>query len=158
MGCIRSVRDSYTRPANTDAYTAGDAVSNSTTAPVALHFQGVVGNQGHGGTIVSAIIVFSTAVATEMEGELWLFNAEPTAVKDADPFSISDPEALTVVAIIPFTTNHQTALNGVYALENLQAAFQCADGSKDLWGLVATRNAYVPASAEVLTFTLMIEG
>lgn len=142
----------YTRPADATPYTAGDCLSNSTSAPTAggLTFT-VASANGKGGFISGLSIISSAAPATPLQGELHLFDTAPTAINDNAAFTVSDAEMLTWVGMIPF------ALSTIGA--NSQGLVECnlpftTVSATTLRGLVRVVNGYTPASAEVLTFRL----
>jgi hypothetical protein len=153
---------SYTRPADTAIYTAGDVLSESTSAPTVLTFKSAVRN---GNSILkAALCIDSVAAGTKPDLELWLFHTAPAPVNDNAAFTITDAEALTLVAIVPFAVAsfQASALNCACQKLALDLPLRGALGSRamatqDLYGIVVVRNAYTPASGEVLTFTLLIE-
>lgn len=158
-----AVSDSYTRPADTTAYTAGDALSNSTSAPVALIFRNAVRD---GSSILeAAICVDSVAAGTKPDLELWLFHTTPTPVNDNSAFAISDAEALTLVGVVSFPVANFKASSNNCVCQTADIALpvhgvlgQRARKTQDLFGLVVVRNAYTPASAEVFTFNLKLKA
>jgi hypothetical protein len=150
---------SYTRPADTTQYTAGDVLSNSTSAPTVLTFKAAIKN-GHS-TLKAAWCIDSAAEATKPDLELWLFHTSPAAVNDNAAFTITDAEALTFVGVVDFAvaTFKASALNSVcqkLALDiPLRGAIDPrADKTQDLYGIVVVRNTYTPVSGEVFTFVL----
>jgi hypothetical protein len=153
-----NVEQSYTRPADTTTYAAGDVVANSTSAAVVLGFANVARGAGLGGTIQSARIIFSTAPATKLDSELWLFDTSPTMQNDNAAFapSIGNLGALIGVIALPAANFKAGSGNGVIDVQNLALSFQCSSASTSLFGVLVARNAYVPASAEVLKVRLTI--
>jgi hypothetical protein len=146
-----------TRPSDTSAYTAGDALSNSTSSPTAGGgtFTSAVGASGKSAILTDVVIVSSNAPATPLQGELWIFDTAPTAINDNAAFTVSDAEMLTCVAQVPF------ALSTIGA--NSSAHVQCgigvlAVGSANLRFLIRVVNAYTPASAETITFRAKFQG
>lgn len=162
---------SYTRPADTTAYTAGDVLANSTTAPVPLTFTSAARFEGPGGRIVAAQIVDDSAPATAGDFELYLFKATaagaaPAIQNDNAAWAPADADMLNCVGVISFGSTPKAggANNRFYhateggGANGLPAHFKTvADVSADLYGIVVVRNAYTPASAGVLTFALHIE-
>lgn len=145
-----------TRPADTTTYAAGDEVNSSTSAPAVLTFSGCALRLGGSGAIVGAQMVSSAVPALIGQFELWLFNATNTPQNDNAAFGPSDAEALTVVAIIPFSYSYDTANNRVYTSGDIARPFICAAADTKLYGRVCVRNAYVPANAETLAITLQL--
>lgn len=157
------VNASYTRPANTTQYTANDAIANSTTAPVVLTFDNAALGGGGSGIIHTIEIVDSANQATKPQIRLWLFDTSPTAVNDADPFTISDAEHATALpnGIQDFTSwleGDKTAGTGNCSSHatSLAIPFKCTSNSDSLYGLLEVRNTYTPTSAEVFTVRLGI--
>jgi hypothetical protein len=154
---------SYTRPNDTNAYTAGDVLAESTSAPTVLTFKGAIRN---GNSILkAALCIDSVAAGTKPDLELWLFHTAPTAVNDNAAFTITDAEALTLAGIVPFAvaTFQASALNCACQKLALDLPLKGSIGSRamasqDLYGIVVVRNAYTPAANEVFTFSLLIES
>ncbi len=147
-----TVTTTVTRPADTTAYAVNDALANSTSAPTTGGFtlSGAARVSGGAGLITDAVVTMSTAAATPLVGEIWLFNQAVTAINDNAAFAISDTNVLDLVGIIPFTTNKSGSNNAASHLQNLNIGFTCV-GSADLRFLVKVLNAYTPANAEVLS-------
>lgn len=154
------VSDSFTRPADTTAYAAGDAIADSASAPTVNEIAKCARKTGGGGLIESVILIDSANVATALEAELWIFDKTVTPDNDNAAFTPTDAEAETVVAIIPLTTSYVgdatagAGGNRVYLPAAVNKKFKCQANSRSLfWALVA-RNAYVPVSAEKFTVKL----
>jgi hypothetical protein len=144
-----------TRPADTTAYAPNDAWSDSTSAPTVGGFtlSGAARKSGGSGIITDIVVVSSVDPATLLQGELWIFDGAATAVNDNAAFALSDADAKTLVAVVPFTLASTTGGSGTnsYAhLQGLNIQFT-AVGSANLRYLVKVKNAYTPASAELLT-------
>jgi hypothetical protein len=154
-----SVSTSFTRPADTTAYAAGDAVTNSTSSPVVMTFANCARYSGGGGVISSVGMLDSASVATKGSFELWLFTVAPTPDNDNAVFTPTDAELASCVGVYPLITNYVgdatagAGGNAVYESAEKLRPFVCATTS--LFGLLVVRNAYVPVSAEV--FTLFLE-
>lgn len=158
---VHSSTASYTRPNDTTQYAAGDVLSDSTSAPTVLTFKGAIrdGNS----TLKAAICVDSVPAGTKPDLELWLFHTTVTPVNDNDAFTITDAEALTLVAIVPFAVADfkASALNCACQKTGLDIPLRGAVDSKagrtqDLYGIVVARNTYTPAALEVFQFTLLM--
>ena len=144
-----------TRPSDVNAYTANDAWADSTSSPTTGGFtlSNAARQSGGSGVIVDIVVVSSNDPATLLQGELWIFDSAPTAVNDNAAFALSDADAKKLVAVVPFTLATTTAGSGTNSFAHLQGlniAFTCS-GSANLRYLVKVKNAYTPASAEVLT-------
>jgi hypothetical protein len=153
---------SFTRPADTNAYAAGDLVANSTTAGSVVPIRFVRSSIGEGGLMIRKLRMRkSTASLTNASFRLFLFSAAPvpTAGDNAN-----------------FTTSNLSASNGAanflgrYDITMDQAFSDGAWGrggnvqgddmpltipnGQDLHGLLQASAAYAPGSAEVFAFIL----
>jgi hypothetical protein len=145
-----------TRPADVLAYAAGDAISDSTTAPTTGGFtlSSVARISGGFALVTGCTIITDNDPATRLSGEVLLFNTAFTNVNDNTAFVVSDAEALTYEGAIPFSM-YDMGNNGVAEIQNLSKIVKCV-GSADLRFAMRARNAYTPASAEV--FTVILTG
>lgn len=147
-----------TRQANATAYTVNSAWSDSSTAPTAGGFTltNAGGISGGSGIITDLSIVSSNDPATLLQGELWIFDSATTAINDLAAFSVSSTDIKKLVGVVPFTlASAGTASGGATKgsavnIQNLNLGFTCV-GTASLRYLVNVKNAYTPASAEVLT-------
>jgi hypothetical protein len=156
LGFQTTVSTDITRPADTTAYAANDALSDSTTAPTSggFTFTSAARKSGGSGVITDAIITTSADAGTLLQGEIWLFDTSVTNINDNSAFAVSDAEIKTFVGKIPFTLE-DAGNNGAAHVTNLSIGFTCV-GSANLRFLVKVKNAYTPANAEVLTVRLKI--
>lgn len=165
IGVTNVVEASLTRPANTTAYAAGDAVSNSTSAPVPLTFTNAVRETGGVGVVVSASIATNSNETTKPDLELWLFDAIPTATNDNAAFVVSDADILNVVGVFAFATSAwrggtagtggTSFAQGAWLANTPAPLFRLAAGTS-LYGLLVARNTYTPISGEVFHVKLGI--
>jgi len=155
-GAFATVSTDITRPADTTAYAANDALSDSTSAPTAggFTFTNAARASGGSGIITDAIITTAADAATLLQGEIWLFNTSVTNINDNAAFAVSDAEIKTCVGKIAFTLE-DAGNNGFFHATNLNIGFTCS-GSANLRFLVKVKNAYTPVSAEVLTFVIKV--
>lgn len=156
LGFPKSISVDVTRPADTTAYAAGDAISNSTTAPTTGGFTltGAARKSGGSGIITDVIVTSSNDPATRLAGELYLFNQSVTNINDNAAFAVSDTEIKTCVGVVPFSF-FDAGNNGLAHMTGLNILFTCS-GSADLRFLLRARNAYTPANAEVITVIVKI--
>ena len=158
---LKRVEDSITRPSNTTAYAAGDAVSEVTTndhftfsAPTEL---GV-----NTGEIVSAICHSSAAQGTAPDLELWLFHTDVGEDADNAAWTPTDAELLTCIGVIDFATaNWKTGSgNSLCQVTNVNLPYKLArvgDGTRaTIYGQLVMRNTYTPVSAEIFTVSMLI--
>lgn len=154
------VSTSFTRPSDTTAYAAGDAVTNSTSAPVVMTFASCARYSGGGGVVTSVGMLDSANVATKGSFELWLFTVAPTPDNDNAVFTPTDAELANCVGVFPLITNYVgdatvgAGGNAVYESAEKLRPFVC--GTTSLFGLLIVRNAYVPVSGEVFQLFLNI--
>lgn len=156
-GATRTV--SITRPADTTAYAANDALSDSTSAPTTGGFTitNAARVSGGSGYITDMIVVSSNPASTPLQAEVLIFDTAVTAVNDNALLVYSDAEALTLVAVIPFTMTAIASTNNNYAHVQGPPTLFTTSGSANLRFLVRVKNAYTPANAEVLTFRFKIQ-
>lgn len=142
-----------TRPSDTTAYAANDALSDSTSAPTSggFTFTGAARKSG-GAILITDMWVSSSNPTGGMQGEVWVFNTSVTNINDNAAFAISDAEIKTVVAKIPFVTVADTNNAGCH-VQNLGIVAICS-GSANLRYLFKVKAAYTPASAEVITVAI----
>ncbi len=158
---IATVSASVTRPADTNAYATGDAVTNSVTVPVALTFSNVAALTGGSFLIVDALLIDSANVAIKGVFELWLFKDSPTPDNDNALFTPTDAECEGLIGIIDFTTARVgdagtgAAGNAVYHSPGLNIE-GWTDGDANCYGLLVVRNAYVPVASEKFTIVLKV--
>jgi hypothetical protein len=156
------INASVTRPADTNAYAAGDAVTDSTSAPTVITFTNAAKQNNGGGTIVSAELIDSANQSTKAVFELWLFDTTVTPDNDNAACTPTDAELATLVGIIPFDVSYvgdaQSGASGnaVYQAQHLNLPFKAGASSRNLFGLLVVRNAYTPVSAEVFTIRLNV--
>lgn len=156
----RTISATFTRPADTAAYAAGDVVNNSTTAPVIMTFAGAVNTDFQMGVIAQATLIDSSNVATKLDCELWLFDTTITMDNDNAAFTPTDAELATLVGIIPFGTSYwkvgDSTSNAVCHVQGLAIPFNVIHASNALYGVLVARAAYTPVSAEAFTVRLHI--
>lgn len=140
-----------TRPADTNAYTANDTWSDSTSAPTAGGYTLTSAARVSGGSgIITDMYIMSSAVpGTLLQGEIHLFDSAATAVNDNAAWALSDADAKLRVGIVAFTLLAD-ANNSYYHAQNLNIGYTCV-GTANLRYLVKVKNAYTPISGEVLT-------
>ena len=154
---IRYVSATLTRPNNTTAYAAGDAISDSASAPTAQTIQ--VGKiDGDAGFIHVANLIDSNKAATPADLDVWIFEAAYTPTNDNAAFDLSDAEALNVIAIIEFDTAgaHTTASNRVFHHDTHGIPFKCVSGTKNLYWAVVCGGTLTPIANETFTLKLGI--
>lgn len=144
-----------TRPADTTAYAVNDTLSDSTSAPTCFTWDAAARVSGGSGRILGVQVSTDHDAATPLVGEIFIFNQGVTSANDNAAWVISDAEAKLCIDRIPFSLE-DIGNNGFYSISNLAIAYTCV-GSDDLRFLIRVKNAYTPASAQVLTFAAIVE-
>lgn len=157
-GITKVITTSYTRPADTTTYTAGDVVANSTSAATILSFADIASFEGGGGVIHSAALIDSSAESTKPEFDLYLFDTTVVMENDNAAWAPSDAEMETCLGVITFDLDDFKvgSGNGIICNKNIGLPFSCVSGSTTLYGILVARNAYVPTSAEKFTIRLSV--
>lgn len=150
-----TITSTATRMTDTTAYAANDAWANSDSAPTAGGYTltGMGRASGGSGIIDDILIISSNDPATTLQAELWIFDSAPTAINDNAAFTLSDADAIKLVAVIPFTLVTTVAGSGTNSAAHItrcQIGYTCV-GTANLRYLVKVKNAYTPASGESLT-------
>lgn len=150
-GLIKKVSDSFSRPADTTQYGAGDLVANNTTAGSVAPLTFSV---GRGGIRVKGAHITKTDETdlTAADFSLHLFGTSPT-VANGDNGAISydysdkfgDIDFATMVAATDVAWSISTGLD----LNFYTTGY--------LYGLIEADGTYTPASAEVFDVTLVFE-
>lgn len=165
-------RSTITRPANTNAYTAGYVISD-TTANAHCTFGSTVGtgqpkrvgrpNRMSG--VINAARLYSSQnnTSAKLDAELWLFRADIVAVADNAAIAFTDTEVLTCIGVIQLSSANWFAGlatsgaggNSFCQVNNIDLPFISADNGL-LYGQLVARNAYVPVTSEVFVVDLVI--
>jgi len=139
---------SFTRPADTTAYAAQDAVSDSTTAPTVLTFAGAGRANGGSGLILSARHLKSNTTLASYR--LHLYRVAPTAINDNAQFPLLYANRANRVGFIDFS--HATGGSGSDSTSALSTfvnlPFVCDAASVSLFGILVATAAYTPTSGE----------
>ncbi|MBA2704914.1 MAG: hypothetical protein H0U60_13815 [Blastocatellia bacterium] len=165
-GVSTRVLTALTRPADTTAYTAKDAIANATTSPATLSFTGVARTTGGSGYIVKAMILTSLTTCVETF-KLHLYNAAPTALNDnAACTAPLYADAASYVGTILFpacategtgsTAAYAVAVPGTTATANLPLKF-VTNADANLYGLLEAVIGFTPASAQTFSIILSSE-
>lgn len=159
------VSANFTRPNDTNAYAAQDEVSNNTAqgSAVALTFADVVASNGNTGYLVKASLkvtaIGATAPVTNATFRLWLFDAAPTMVGDNVAYPLLSAELAKAIGYVDFTLiTEGTGSTAIYGLDDgLRLPFKCGAATKNLYGLLLAKAAYVGTAQSVWTVELLAE-
>jgi hypothetical protein len=156
---IRKVSATFTRPADTNAYAAGDIVSNNTSGGAAIRFSGA-GFPSAPVRILRATLWKSTNVVTSANFSLVLYNQDPGVQNDNAAYAETFANRSKVVAIIPFTIMLAYGSN-VAQVDFLPPSGEMdavlGDGQSSLWGVLVATAAYTPGSADQFAVELIIQ-
>lgn len=152
------VNVSLTRPADTSAYVAGDAITTATSSASGYTFSNCARVNAGTGTIVDAQLILSDPNATLCNFQLFLFSTAPAITNDNAAFAPSDTEIIELECVLNFNTGDyaETSNNRVYHMTNPPRFFKCASGSKTLTGILVTRTGFTPTSASTFRVKLDI--
>ncbi len=156
---IKEAQDSVTRPSDTTAYAAGDAMSdNATTATAAgafaLDFEGL--HQG-GLTLLDFTLHKSDQDQTNADIFLLIFDALPAFAgwEDNAASAITDAEMLNCKGVVKFDADDWCNCGtGDIQTVSKTIGVVCAASSTTLYGIMIAGAAYPPASGEVFTLTV----
>ena|SRR3990167_2457385 len=157
------VNSSFTRPSDTTTYAAGEVVGPTAGAAV-MTFTNCARLNGGSGNITHAILVDGANVpGLPGSFELWLFDITFTPDADNAVFTPTDAELLTCIGVIPMSLGYAgDATSGIggnrvyMGTVDRPIPFVCGASSRNLFGTLVTRNAYVPVSAETFDARLFI--
>jgi hypothetical protein len=149
----------FTRPADTNAYTANDAVANDTGAATLIDFGEVVDNVGDGGYITKAWLYTNQSTNTA-RFRLWLFVTDAfgtpndnasgliNLVRAAGTMGYIDFPACAAGSGVAFAFTYGSPLN---------FQTQVAANTKHLFGYLQTLDAFTPVSGQLFGILLGIE-
>ena len=153
------VTANFTRPSDTTAYTADDAITNSTASPAIMSFDlsafGAVNGQFF--QITNARVISSVkGSVTDLNANIWLFNQTFVATNDNSALSIDDTTAETGGIVIPCLNAYRTALNHRCVSDCGAWIGQLAANATTVYFALQAANGYTPTSGEV--FYVVLEG
>ena len=147
--------DSYTRPADTTQYTAGDQVADGTPSVLTFALPRISGGSG---VIIYAVCHDSASVAVKPDLRLYLFDTTVTPAADNAAWAPSDAEMLTSIGFVDFsaweigTVTAGAAGNCNSYVANLDIPFVAT--ALSIFGVLVVRNAYIPVDSEIFTVKL----
>lgn len=155
---------SITRPANTTAYAAGDAISDATgdaLFEIDTSIDGV--DYPQDGVIVSAQLISSANQGTALEADVFFFTATPGTVADNSAIDWADAKLTgdDFLGLLTFDTwssgNPASGASGnaVSNLNEKQLRY-ITDSNGKIYAQAVARNAYTPVSGEVLTLKITV--
>ena len=155
-GSMATSAATLTRPSDTTAYTAKDAVSNSTSAPTVLTFADLARVNAGSGYIVKARLMTNQSTNTA-RFRLHLYHTAPTAINDNAAHTLLWANRANRLGYIDFAAT-QTEGSGSDAAtsqnDTVRLPFVCASGSRAVYGLLETLDAFTPASGQIIYIEL----
>lgn len=149
----------FSRPADTTAYLANDVVINATSNPTHLAFLTAARGSGRGGYITKV------RIATDQEANvasyrLWLwYNTPPATLVDNSPMGLLWAQRavrLGYVDVGPMTTEDTGVGDHAEAqVADVRFPYYCATST--LFGVLETKTAFTPASAQQFYVELTLE-
>lgn len=136
-----------TRIADHAAYTAGDAISDSTTVPTAGGFtlSSMCRKAGSSGIISDIYIATGDDATVPLQGRLYIYDQAVTAINDNAAFAVTDAESFTAIGEpLAFTMVDYGDQHSIH-LANLARGYTCV-GTVNLRFLMQAVNAYDPAA------------
>lgn len=152
----RVVSAEFTRPADTTAYAAGDAVSNSTTAPTALSFSSVVPSTAKAGRVIGSRVLKDGATATNATFTLYLFSSSPTATNDNTALALVWANRASFIGKTPQMTMVSDGSVGSSTPSN-DISIPFTPTATTIYGLLQVNGAYTPANGENFRVEIMTE-
>lgn len=146
----------FTRPADTTTYAAGDLIANSTTAgsvvPVAIS----VARVAAGSFLINRVrLSKSSTGVTGASFRVHLFNAQP-AVANGDNGALLTSGRASYIGRVDLDMTAATIFNdGCAATADAGFLVALASG-QTVWALIEARGAYAPASGETFALTLEV--
>ncbi len=167
MRNVLNLSATFTRPADTTAYTAGDLVANSVTAasvaPLSWAAAPVMSGGAHYGyfRVVGVRMHKSKSDVTNAQFRVHLYSASPVVATTGDNAAYGTDVANNAdwLGSLDGThvAKHSDGTSVVCVPAGVAAApIRLASGGT-IYGLVEALAGYTPASAEVFTFELLVE-
>lgn len=158
-GCNPTFQQTFQRPANTTAYTAGDALNNSATAPVCMQFGPCATIPGGTGYITKALITTNkTSIVPQMR--LFLFTRGDNAltmtgdnVPNVGKYT-NDLLSLGYLDFPALASDVGTSTNSYAELTGLAHQYQCDSEDSYIYGFLVDNTGHTPSSGQLWTVTL----
>lgn len=162
---VTVVSANFTRPADTSAYTSGDLVANSTSAPAALSFSGTALSSGGAFMVRRARLKKSTTSTTAASFRLHLYGADPGSATggitngDNGAWLTDESTYIGSIDLDISGTAGRVFNDGAKVVGAPSAGTELAhklSSGTTAYGLLEARGAYTPGSAEVFTVELEV--
>lgn len=155
---LKKISTSFTRPSDTNAYTVGDAISNSTSAPAvfSLDLASIGAVAGQSIEIRKISIVSSAKQSTLPLINVYLSNTTFTATADNAALDIGDTIMEAGGSWFACETQNFTASNSIVSYDGIPKPMVLAAADTNVFGTMQAANAYTPISAEKWTIILWV--
>ncbi len=164
---IFEVQDTVTRPANTTAYTVGDAISdNATTATAAGYFalDLKTSAQGYGSVLFTDFTMHrSSNTVANAAIDVMLFTTAPAfaGFEDNAAIAITDAEMLECKGVVQFAAGTSTdgsagwtnMITGCVQTTSKNIGVVLAENSSIVYGIAVASGGFTPASGEIFGLT-----
>jgi len=140
---------SFTRPADTTAYAANDAIADSTTAPTLLSFANCANANAGQGYIVKTRLLTNQKTCTA-RFRLSFYHTAPSPINDNAPKPMlyaNKDKLIGCIDLDPCNTE-DTSSDAAYALSTALMPYVLASGSTSIYCILTTLDAFTPASAQ----------
>ena len=155
---LKKISTNFTRPSDTTAYAIGDAITNSTSAPVPfeLDLASIGAVVGQSLEIRKFTVVSSVKGATLPLINGYLSPVTFTATNDNSPLDITDAVQEGGGAWFACETQNYTVSNNRVSNIGVHEPIILAAADTKLYGTLQAANAYTPASGEKLTIIIWV--
>ena len=152
------ITTSFVRPADITGYTIGDAITNSTSAPVVFSIDlGAIGAYPGQAVEIRKIAVCSSAKQSTLPLiNAYLSSVSFTSTSDNSALSIDDTTMEAGGAWFNMDIQNSTALNSRVAMNPANTPVVMAATDTKLYGVLQAANAYVPVSEEKFTIIVWV--
>jgi hypothetical protein len=127
-----------TRPADTNAYAAGDEMTD--TGGLIQTITGAARASGGSGVIQGVYVSQSTLWTTKPAMEIWVYDTTSTPVADNGAFAPTDAVTDTCIGVIPVTATYAGTVNQALDSGTISVPFVTV-GSANLFFRIVIRNA-----------------
>lgn len=156
-GNLITVAVSFTRPGDTTAYAAGDAVNNSTSAPTIMTFANAGRVAAGSGYVVGCRLQKSTVTTANAVFRLHLYHTTVTMINDNTAQTVLYANATKRIGAIDLSCGSDGS-DGAEAQDfSLRIPYKCDGGATDIFGVLQAKGAYAPGNAEQFTIELSLD-
>lgn len=151
---------SFSRPADTTAYTANDLVANDVDAGDVVPMSFSVTGVGAQGAVRGIRLFKDSETATAASFTIHLFTAAPVVSNgDNGAFAVTTTANYLGTAAIDMSSGALASATDLFKTSAaLSWFFKLPTLTSKLYGLIEAEGAYAPASGETFIVTLEIEG